>query len=221
MAPINLYWSYKISEDQITWFLPNICVFFFVFYLLLFFCIVISKLRYYGKIHEEEEQMFSVECMPKQIKDAVLLLSEKKHGYIKNYHIFQAANKASGLISITFSVIGFVSLAFKAPSNLGMDRWLGYAICFVSVISVVLVLYLTPVNRVFQYNAAWKLCERRMNCAKASTCYYGALKNSYDAAVESNKAKEIEIATHNIMRVAVTITNTINDAENLLTSDGD
>ena len=213
------FWQRPEGEEAM--FLPTICIIALLLALVLSGIYLFSKLTYYKKQQQQEKKLVSVNCMPEQISNAVLRLSEKKYGYIKNYIIFQLTNKVFGLVSIVFSLIGLMSLSLNASDKFGMDKWLSYAICFISILFVILALYLSPVSRVFQYISAWKKCEKKMNVVVASTCYYASLQYIYNKAVDSKKAKAIEIATRHIMNTAQEITNTINDAEELLTTDGE
>ena len=197
-------------------FLPYICLGVFVLYLLFAVIFVIVKTHGYRVTEKHEKEVFSNPHIPTAIKEAGNLLAERKYGFIQNYHIFEATNKTFGLMSITYSIIGLMSLSMEVSHICGMHRWLGYLICFISIIFVILALYLTPTNRASQYLAAWRKCDKKMCEELSSICCYIALFNEYDATEESEKNKEI---AEGICEKAREITAVIPEAESMLSGE--
>lgn len=202
-------------------FLRITCITVFAIYTAFALIFMWAKFHAYKKISLHETNEIKSSHMPLSIKDAAILLSERKYGFIQNYHIFQITNKAFGLLSITYSIIGLMSLSLKDPPKSCEGNWLEYLICFVSIIFVVLALYLTPSNRAGQYLSAWRKCDKKMCHVLAHICYYSSLSNSskHPADTEPLSPEGTERATKRISDIAYGITSVIAEAESLLSAE--
>ena len=130
----------------------------FVVGIIVFYACMMKK---HKKAYKHEMELFDNESG--NIKEGGILLAERKLSCIRNYIIFQLANKVFGLASVIFSLMSFISLSVKTTDWLGMNVWLSYLIAFMSIVFVVLALYLSPTGRVAQYVAAWKECDKKMS----------------------------------------------------------
>lgn len=202
-------------------FLPIICLGVFVLYVVFALFFVVVKSHGYKKAKKHEEEITKHAHMPMAIIEAVGLLSERKYGFILNYHLFQATNKAFGLLSVTYSIIGLMSLSLKVPEQCGMDKWLGCLICFVSIIFVILALYLTPTNRASQYLAAWRKCDDKMCEVLSQICCYASLLYEYNNAMNMNPKDpgKVKEAAKSITDTAKSITSIIPLAESMLSGE--
>lgn len=202
-------------------FFPVMCgviaVMFFVFSVLY----LGLQMQRYKAIKNREIAVFSKSSIPKDIVEAALLLSDRKYRFIHNYFIFQLTNKVFGLISITYSVLGLISLSM---GTMGDYNWLGYVICFISIIFVILALYLTPINKVSQYLSAWRICDKKMCEAMASSAYYASISDAWEEAEYTEEDKDLiqkEITAKRIKDIAIDIASTISEAEMILTTEGE
>ena len=161
---------------------------------------VLGTLIYYVCMMKKHKKAYNYEIqlfkgLSGNIKEGGILLAERKLSCVRNYVIFQLANKVFGLASVIFSLMGLMSISVRVTDRFGMNTWSSYLISFSSIVFVVLALYVSPTSRVAQYIAAWKECDKKM--AEIIT------------TLDDQSAGRIDIA------------NTIASIESMITSDGE
>ncbi len=160
----------------------------FVFYvvtILFILCTTIycfKRLMYYKRITKKTDKNIDL-YVPygfSATKVGLKAMNEKRCGYIKNYIVFQAVNKVSGLSGVIYAVLGMLMSMID-----GVSSWMLYTTNLISIISVIIALYISPTKRASEYLDAWRVTDAFL--AKISTDYQVAFK----AGTESLEFKSI------------------------------
>ena len=173
-------------------FLPILCIVVVVLFIVVIFLFYVCMMRKEKKAYRNEKKQLNLPGVPYCIKQAGLLLAERKLSHVRNYFIFQLTNIVFGLASVVFSLLGLISISVEITEQYRLNIWLPYAISFFSIIFVILALYLSPKIRVAQYVTAWKETDKVMcNLLTSLHAYILLADNLKKKAAEDNKVKEI------------------------------
>lgn len=127
--------------------------------------------------------------IPLCLKNAYLIINQRRYEHIMTFFNFQLVNKVSGFLSIIFSLISFGSYILKY-----FDEYIAFSefndlacmtVSLLSILCVIVALYASPNRRVVEYITAWRIDERTINEMTAELDTYEKLTK--DEAQEKAK----------------------------------
>ena len=125
--------------------------------------------RHYKRCQKAEEfiKSYDDKKIPLCLKNAYLIINQRRYEHIMTFFNFQLINKVSGFLSIIFSLLSFISYILEY-----FDDYISYsefdtlgciAVSFLSILCVIVALYASPSRRVVEYITSWRIDERTIN----------------------------------------------------------
>lgn len=82
----------------------------------------------------------------------IRIIAEKRYDAIRTYHITQLSNKLSGIMSVTYSILGLLSFSSLFENEKGAQ----IITSLLSILFVISALYISPASKAEQYWIAWQ-----------------------------------------------------------------
>lgn len=148
-----------------------------------------TKKRHYKRFEKAEELIEQYNKIPLCLKNAYLIINQRRYEHIMTFFNFQLINKVSGFLSVIFSLLSFISYILEY-----FDDYISYsefnslaciAVSFLSILCVIVALYASPSRRVVEYITSWRIDERTINEMTAELDTYEKLTE--DKAQEKAK----------------------------------